>query len=62
MSIGYTMSCQLSTNTIELGYNIMKETEYFVSYNECCEEFNVMVIIIIIIICHELDFDRPVSA
>jgi hypothetical protein len=40
----------------------MKGTEYFVSYNECCDEFSVMVIIIIIIICHELDLDRTVSS
>jgi hypothetical protein len=39
----------------------MKGAEYFVSYNECCDEFNVMVIIIIIIIFHELDLDRTVS-
>ena len=40
----------------------MKWTEYFVSYNECCEEYNVMVnsIIIIIIICYELGLDIPV--
>ena len=63
--IGYTVSCHLSTNTVELGYNVIKATEYFVSYNKCCEEFNVMVIIIfiiiIIIICHELGLDRAVS-
>jgi len=58
------MSCHLSTNTVELGYNLMKGTKYFVSYNECCEEFNVVVIIIIIIIIigHKLGLDKPVSA